>query len=180
MQRALKNLEGRIAALEEYLKDKIPNEGADDALLSKKPLGWSCASCQKNLINIEGMRVQYYPWAKLPQRNPAERIARVGQGFSWMLSMIKPKIVNKSGYVKKKGFDEEQQFTIEEEEARPMGRSHGNGFTIGAEITRPNTTNIGPRRRKVIQSIIIEISSLTPTHIYFQAFMILYHTQCIN
>lgn len=30
------------------------------------------------------------PWGKLPFRDPSERIARVGQGFSKMLSMIDP------------------------------------------------------------------------------------------
>jgi len=34
--------------------------------------------------------VDYLPWGKLPFRDPSERIARVGQGFSKMLSMINP------------------------------------------------------------------------------------------
>ena len=63
----------------------------EDAMFSKKPLGGlSCASCEKYLVNMMGKKVEYMPWQKLPFRDPAERIARVGQGFSKMLSMINP------------------------------------------------------------------------------------------
>ena len=111
MMRALKKLENRIAVLEERLQDGNNNDLGEDALLAKKPLGgWSCASCQKDLINIEGMKVQYYPWAKLPLRSPTDRIAKVGQGFSRMLSMLKPDMITKSqqiGVLKRKGGEEE-------------------------------------------------------------------------
>lgn len=63
----------------------------EDAMFSKKPLGgMSCASCEKGLVDMYGKRVEFMPWNKLPFRDPAERIARVGQGFSKMLSMINP------------------------------------------------------------------------------------------
>lgn len=66
-------------------------ENEEDAMFSKKPLGGlSCASCEKGLIDMYGKRVEFMPWNKLPFRDPAERIARVGQGFSKMLSMINP------------------------------------------------------------------------------------------
>ena len=66
-------------------------ENEEDAMFSKKPLGgMSCASCEKGLIDMYGKRVEFMPWNKLPFRDPAERIARVGQGFSKMLSMINP------------------------------------------------------------------------------------------
>jgi hypothetical protein len=70
-------------------KNKGQNE--EDAMFSKKPLGgMSCASCEKGLVDMYGRRVEFMPWQKLPFRDPAERIARVGQGFSKMLSMINP------------------------------------------------------------------------------------------
>ena len=60
-------------------------------MFSKKPFaGLACASCEKDMTNMYGRRVEYMPWSKLPTRDPAERIAKVGQGFSKMLSMIKP------------------------------------------------------------------------------------------
>jgi len=66
-----------------------PNE--DDAMLTKKKLGpVACASCEKNLINIYGQAVDHYPWKKLPFRDPNERLARYGQGFSKILSNMRP------------------------------------------------------------------------------------------
>lgn len=70
--------------------------GEDDAMFTKKPLGGtSCASCAKDVIDLYGKRVDYLPWGKMPFRDPSERIARVGQGFSKMLSMINPDQLNK-------------------------------------------------------------------------------------
>jgi hypothetical protein len=37
-----------------------------------------------------GKKVEYMPWGKMPIRDPTERISRVGQGFSKMLSSLKP------------------------------------------------------------------------------------------
>lgn len=63
----------------------------EDAMFTKKPLqDLSCASCEKDLVNMYGKRVDFMPWSRLPFRDPSERIARVGQGFSKMLSMINP------------------------------------------------------------------------------------------
>ena len=48
-------------------------------MFSTKPLGGlSCASCEKGLVDMHGKRVEFMPWNKLPFRDPAERIARVG------------------------------------------------------------------------------------------------------
>lgn len=54
------------------------HENEDDAMFTKKPLGgMSCASCEKDIINLQGRRVDFLPWNKLPFRDPSERIARV-------------------------------------------------------------------------------------------------------
>jgi hypothetical protein len=37
-----------------------------------------------------GHKADYLPWSRFPFRDPSERIAKVGQGFSKMLSMINP------------------------------------------------------------------------------------------
>ncbi len=66
-------------------------ENEDDAMFTKKPLGgMSCASCEKNIINLYGHKADYLPWSRFPFRDPSERIAKVGQGFSKMLSMMNP------------------------------------------------------------------------------------------
>ena len=80
---AIKKLKTRIVILEEATingdKDNNNPDGAENnAMLAKKPLGgWSCASCQKDLVNIEGSKASYHPWAKLPKNNVVERLAKV-------------------------------------------------------------------------------------------------------
>ena len=49
-------------------------------------------SCEKNIINMEGKRVDYNNWGKMPYRDPGERMLRVGHGFSKMLSAIKTNV----------------------------------------------------------------------------------------
>lgn len=90
-KKALKLLERQIRNLYEMFMSRGGHDENEDAMFSKKPLGgMSCASCEKDLINMYGKKVDYMPWSKLPFRDPSERIARVGQGFSKMLSMINP------------------------------------------------------------------------------------------
>ena len=94
-KKALKNLEHQIKNLYDLIMSKIGGASGvateEDALLSKKHLcGISCASCEKDLVNIYGRKVDFVPWGRLPFRDPNERIARVGQGFSKMLSMVNP------------------------------------------------------------------------------------------
>ena len=58
------------------------NENEDDAMFTKKPLGgMSCASCEKDIINLQGKKVNFHPWSKFPFRDPSERIARVIKFF---------------------------------------------------------------------------------------------------
>lgn len=85
-RKALKYLERMIR---DYLEGvKMKAEG-DDAMFAKKPLGgWSCASCETNLETLIGRRAEYQPWRKVPYRDPADRLARVGPGFSRMLANV--------------------------------------------------------------------------------------------
>ena len=47
------------------------------------------------MINLASRPPEHYSWNKFPLRDPAERIARVGQGFSKMLSSMKPETVSR-------------------------------------------------------------------------------------
>ena len=39
------------------------HENEDDAMFTKKPLGgMSCASCEKDVINLYGKKVDFLPW----------------------------------------------------------------------------------------------------------------------
>ena len=85
-------MERQIRNLYDIIMSKgVTENNEDDAMFSKKPFaGMACASCEKDVVNMYGRRVEYMPWGKLPFRDPSDRIAKVGQGFSKMLSMLKP------------------------------------------------------------------------------------------
>ena len=66
----------------------------DDGMLTKKNLGQiACATCQKNLINIQGIPVDHHVWNGLPLPKTLSHdripIARFGQGFSKILNTLK-------------------------------------------------------------------------------------------
>lgn len=59
------------------------NSVPDDVMLTKKPMGpIDCASCDKNVVNLNGMRAEHLSWNRLPFREPNERIAKVSS-LSW-------------------------------------------------------------------------------------------------
>lgn len=92
-KKALKLLERQLKNLYDLFMSRghSHHENEDDAMFTKKPLGgMSCASCEKDILNLQGKKADYLPWNKFPFRDPSERIAKVGQGFSKMLSMINP------------------------------------------------------------------------------------------
>lgn len=88
----VKHFDKLIKNLHTYIKNKFSMvEDNDDAILSKKPLGgFSCVSCDKQIKNMSHLGSNtgdFNTWNRMPQREP---IARMGQGFSKILSMIKP------------------------------------------------------------------------------------------
>lgn len=63
------------------------------------------------------------PWGKLPFRDPSERIARVGQGFSKMLSMINPDQLSRyDGQQLNQGSQENIMNTYQNEEIPTHGK----------------------------------------------------------
>lgn len=83
----------RFNAITKRLKEitEVGHGGAneEDAMFTRKPYGpAACASCEKGLINIQGLPVDYHTWKKMPIRQGNDRIARYGQGFSKLLSNI--------------------------------------------------------------------------------------------
>lgn len=62
------------------MQEKRPDE--DNAMFTKKYVGpVNCASCEKNIVNLNGMPVDYHVWKRLPFREPSERIARVSAPY---------------------------------------------------------------------------------------------------
>lgn len=79
-KKALLHLDQQLKSLYDMIMSngggKVGHE--EDAMFAKRPLGgWSCASCEKGLINLEGRAADFLPWSKLPFRDPSERLSRV-------------------------------------------------------------------------------------------------------
>jgi len=84
-------LSKKIREIMELLAKQGTGDNEQDAMFSKRHLGpLACASCEKNLVNMYGQKADYHAWNKLPFRDPSERIARYGQGFSKILSHMRP------------------------------------------------------------------------------------------
>lgn len=48
-------------------------------MFTKRPYGpVNCASCEKDIVNLQGRQADYLSWKKMPFREPTERIARYG------------------------------------------------------------------------------------------------------
>ena len=63
----------------------------DGALFTKRPIQClSCGSCDKPLKGVSPIPSgTFSQWKKLPARDPMDRLAKSGTGFSKMLSSIK-------------------------------------------------------------------------------------------
>lgn len=62
-KKTLKALERQLKNLLELFMNRTGNPDEDNAMFSKKPLGgFSCASCEKNLINLNGKPPEYHTW----------------------------------------------------------------------------------------------------------------------
>ena len=85
-------------------------------MFSKKHLGpLACASCEKNLVNMHGQAADYHVWRKLPFRDPSERIARYGQGFSKILSHMRPgDLLGSSGHSPQRGYGASQHQSVDD------------------------------------------------------------------
>ena len=87
--RRLGILSKKIKELYDLLSGQNLNGSDETAMLSKKQIGpMACASCEKNLVNLEALQADYTAWRKLPFRDPSERIARYGPGFSRILMSV--------------------------------------------------------------------------------------------
>jgi len=86
IEKNIKNLFDHITRLDSGGR----GDTEEDAMFTKKPFGpVNCASCEKDVVNLQGIKADFLAWKRLPERNPGDRIARYGQGFSKMLNMIK-------------------------------------------------------------------------------------------
>ena len=62
-------------------------EKGDNWLLAKKPINTMCASCESYIGELKDTGT-YIPWNKYPNKDPNDKLYRLGSGFSKMLQMI--------------------------------------------------------------------------------------------
>ena len=83
--------------VKQLVEDYRKNEKSDTWMLSKMPIGHLCASCEAYLGDIkETANTKYVPWNKYPTKDSADKLYRVGAGYSRMLQMISPDNKNKN------------------------------------------------------------------------------------
>jgi hypothetical protein len=73
LQKNLKNLYDLFMSLK-------GEGGEEDAMFTTK--GISCASCAKGVQNLIGFRADHVSWQNFPFKEPNERMAKMGQGYS--------------------------------------------------------------------------------------------------
>ena len=67
----------RLKDMMEMIKNKEAT--IDEGMFTRKNLGpMACAACQKNLVNLEGMPVDYTVWKGMPHSVNNERLAKYG------------------------------------------------------------------------------------------------------
>lgn len=78
--------------IKNIIDDYKKNEKSDTWILSKKPIGHLCASCEAYLGDFKdsSTNTKYIPWNKYPTKDPINKLYRVGAGFSKMLQMVNP------------------------------------------------------------------------------------------
>ena len=93
----LRNNKAMELKMKRIVEDSKKNEKSDSWLLSKMPIGHLCASCESYLGDIKDTaNTKYVPWNKYPTKENADKLYRVGAGYSRMLQMISPDTKNKT------------------------------------------------------------------------------------
>ena len=137
LDKQLKNLFELVINKERQVENEIKNNEEDEVMMSRKPLGGiSCASCSRKVTNLCQLQAtEHFTWSKLPLRDPTDRISKVGQGFSKMLSTMKSKLETSKQMEASKGMkthlsttdlkrDEETQDNMGSPHSKPQSRNN--------------------------------------------------------
>lgn len=87
-EKAHKLLQKNLKNLYELFMSLKGDGNEDDPMFTTK--GLNCASCAKGVTNMLGFRADHFSWNNFPFKEPSQRMAKMGQGFS--------KIYNQSQY----------------------------------------------------------------------------------
>lgn len=91
LKKKFTSINNRLKLIEQQMMTKTNTLSLldDDAMITKKKIdNLKCASCDKNISNLNAMAPNPYNWKKMPQRNEPDRIANYGQGYSWFLKNL--------------------------------------------------------------------------------------------
>lgn len=92
-KKALFYLEKKITELYLLINPEEKNKGEMDALLVKRPLFWSCVSCDKDLDQFQGRLGDYKNWKVFPPKETSpERMGRFGVGYAQMMQNRKTNV----------------------------------------------------------------------------------------
>ena len=84
-----KYFEEQIKNLLSTSKTKSDSHMPENWLLATKPItGFSCAACESYIGDLKSEKDKFIAWNKLPVKENGEKIYRMGNGFSKMLSML--------------------------------------------------------------------------------------------
>ena len=84
--KTLKYLEQQIKNITQVFIRKM-EKGDSNWLLAKKPINTVCASCESYIGELKDTGT-YIPWNKYPNKDPNDKLYRLGNGYSKMLQII--------------------------------------------------------------------------------------------
>ena len=82
----------------------MPDEDCSPAqavILAKRPVtqgSWACASCEREVGQIQRGPAEFRPWQRLlqPPSTQKNTAAGIGQGFSRVLEQVRPEMVERA------------------------------------------------------------------------------------
>ena len=124
----LKYLEEQIKNLYLTSKSKTDTHMPETWLLATKPIsGFSCAACESYIGDLKSEKGKFIAWNKLPTKENGEKLYRMGNGFSKILSMLN---VDSNGNVYLNPNAETNNYNEEDENKNETKRKEKNLSTL--------------------------------------------------
>ena len=143
--------------IKHYVENYKKSEKSDTWLLAKMPMGHLCASCEAYLGDIkENANSKYVPWNKYPTKDAADKLYRVGAGYSRMLQMISPDKNKYKGSVNN-GYESlspigKRQDSRENVEEKNKNINMNNSSMNGTMYLETNSNKVQNKENKMIQA----------------------------
>lgn len=128
----------------------------DNGMFTRRQIGpVACASCEKNIVNLQQQPADFYAWKKMPFRDPSERIARYGPGFSKVLANMRPSDMLSHSPTNRKTLNQNLgSLSIDDTGFYYNGGNQSSRDSLKKELIAHNTGNdFYPKSAKKIQPI---------------------------